>query len=92
MTKHRMTIQMVVFLDAWMGHSRKVASQHYLQVTDADYQRASQWKHSGKQQKADSCNEVQNKVTDIKKPVVQGSSEDYNTMQNGQAPRAEPSS
>ena len=73
-------------LDAWMGHSRKVASQHYLQVTDADYQRASQWKHSGKQQTADSCNGVQNKVTDIKKPTLQGSSDDYNTMQNGQAP------
>ena len=75
-------------VNAWIGNSRKVALQHYLQVTEEHFQAASQLPHSCQQGPEGGCNGVENKVTDIKKPVLRGSSEDYNTMQNGQAPPA----
>jgi integrase len=52
----------------WIGNSAAIASQHYLTVSDADYQRAAQ--NAAQSVHEQGCRTLQEKMADERKPLV----------------------
>ena len=70
----------------WIGHSRKTAEDHYLRVSEADFDRAMGWSHSGQQGPADACIPSPENLSALKKPLLQAAAEICRTTRRGQTP------
>jgi integrase len=70
----------------WIGHSRKTAEDHYLRVSDADFDRAMGWSHSGQQGPAAPCIPSPENLSALKKPLLQVAAEICRTTRRGQTP------
>jgi integrase len=75
-------------VQAWIGHSRKTAEAHYLELCDADFDLALQgWSDNGQQRPADACIPSPEKLSALKKPLMQVAAEFCRTNRRGLAPR-----